>query len=412
VKPASGVASFIAREIQLVSANSWPVKDVSWDWIVRSFLFMGRHDRALAVLETLENGTPWREQVKTALKAHAAKEFRKSAEAWQQCSALEPTWFYPHYELAHGFLALGEPGKAITHAERANKLHPPYHNLWHKVPMEIVIMTALRKTGRGDLARERLKTLETRGLVDIVPELRIEAAAQHDTSEDGNRQAEQCLADAVRLLKDYPIDEACDRHIMQRIITQYVRVATRHIELNHDDEALPYLRNAANLARKDPALRDHSILRLIELAEERAKCRDYSLARKCCAILPEFATADPWCRLLIARLHILVGDYAAAVHQLYTITRIPEATRSVVEEALSPASTARLAPCWPESPKAIRKPLKLLLLGFRICVRPGVILRSEHIRDARLLLLLIWIYATRHLIHRLRGEITMFRRLC
>jgi SAM-dependent methyltransferase len=53
-----------------------------------------------------------------------------------------------------------------------------------------------------------------------------------------------------------------------------------------------------------------------------------------------------------------------------------------------------------------------LALSSDIFARRRVALPSEHIRDAGLLLLLIWIYITRHFIRRLRTKTTRFRGLC
>jgi hypothetical protein len=43
-------------------------------------------------------------------------------------------------KLAHGYQAICEYARAIEHAEKAIELHPPFHSLWHEIPMRVVIM--------------------------------------------------------------------------------------------------------------------------------------------------------------------------------------------------------------------------------------------------------------------------------
>jgi SAM-dependent methyltransferase/tetratricopeptide (TPR) repeat protein len=404
--PAGGVASFIAREIESVAGTNCPAQESSWNWIIKSMLFMGKHDRALAISDSLDPISAWRQQVNNALRAHVDGQLENAIGAWLECAALEPNWYFPHYELAHAFLALDEPENALAHAEDANKLHPPYHRLWHELPMEIVAMNALRRMGKSKAARDRIKNLEARGLTDIVPELLIEKAAQQDITEQGNKKAEQCLANAFRLLGNYPVDEKSDSDITQRAIWQYLEIAKRYTELGKDKEVIVCFRKATDLAFNDARLSDRSHLSLLELAERCARRGDQSFAQHCCQLVRESNSIAPWSRFRLARVATLLGQYGAAVRQVHRIARVPGATREVIETALSPAVAARLAPYWPGSPRSIAKPLKLLLLASACFLRRVARLQSAHARHGRLLLLLLWVYVARHFIRRLRAEIT------
>src|SRR5258706_5379329 len=128
--PPEGVAEFIAKELSAIAANRQPPNAVIWNWLIKSMLFVGRQDHALGICERLATRTPWQEAVGLALKAHADGRLHDAIVGWHAVIALDPNWYFPHYELAHGYQASGEYARAIEHAEGAIELHPPFHSLW------------------------------------------------------------------------------------------------------------------------------------------------------------------------------------------------------------------------------------------------------------------------------------------
>jgi tetratricopeptide (TPR) repeat protein len=226
--PPEGVAGFIAKEISNLVSNPQPVTENTWNWLIKSMLFVGRHDRALALCKTLQPRTPWQALVHDALHAHSAARVEDSIACWLKCAALDPHWYFPQYELAHGFQATRQFDKAIEHAHKAIDLHPPFHSLWHDIPMRVVIMASHRQMGDISRAASELKLMEHRGLVDFVPELLIEKAEQLSTANDRLDEASQCLDNAHKQLVNYPINEKTDFHLLERAAFQYLDVAKRY----------------------------------------------------------------------------------------------------------------------------------------------------------------------------------------
>src|SRR5262245_45807108 len=133
--PPDGVAGFVAQEICKLVSHPSPATQSGWTWLIKSALFVGRHDLALRLSKTLEPRSLWQELVCNALQAHAEGRIEDSIVCWSQCAQLDPEWYFPQYELAHGFEATKQFDKAIERAGKAIELHPPFHSLWHEIPM-------------------------------------------------------------------------------------------------------------------------------------------------------------------------------------------------------------------------------------------------------------------------------------
>jgi 2-polyprenyl-3-methyl-5-hydroxy-6-metoxy-1,4-benzoquinol methylase len=260
---------------------------------------------------------------------------------------------------------------AMKHAHEAINLHPPFHSLWHEIPMRVVIMASLR--GKGDLtaASTELKLLEERGLVEVVPELLIEAAAQHCSFSDQLEAAESCLEKSLEQLRLYPVNQRVDSQISDRAATQYVDLGEKYAETGDSVRSAACMAKAIDVARPDTA---------------------------------------HWLRYRQSRMALKQRNLRKAFHGLFTIARIPNAPRAIIEKILSPVGAVRLAPYWPASPQSIMKPLTLLLFMagwfFGRLATSG--LRDLHTSITAVLL--VWLFVARHFVRRLRAESSSIRK--
>lgn len=370
--PARGVANYIAGEIVQLSDEPAPVKESTWNWLIKSRLFIGRHDRGLAFCEKLPSRTSWQELVYLALKAHSRQEVSDTIPLWLECAALDPKWYFPHYELAHAYQATGQFDDAIAHARKAIELHPPFHSLWHEIPMRVVMMASLR--GKGDLAgaMAELKALEIRGLVEIVPELLIEAAAQYCSSSGRLEAAERFLEKAVEQLQLYPVAELGDRYIGDRAALQYGDLAVKYAETGDSPRSAACLARAIDLARPDTA---------------------------------------HWLRYQQSRMALKRRNLRQTFGGLFTLATIPNAPRAIIERILSPAGATRLASYWPASPKSILNPLVLwfYMSGwfFSRLARSGL----RDILTSLTAVILVSLYVAMHFVNRLRMELKTIRQI-
>jgi SAM-dependent methyltransferase/tetratricopeptide (TPR) repeat protein len=409
--PPDGVADFIAREINAAAERTWPAAESSWNWLIRSMLFVGRHDRALALSERLKPASPWQEQVRAALTAHKEGRLQDVISDWLKCAAHDPNWFFPHYELAHGFLAYGDPEQAMDHARTAIELHPPYHSLWHELPMRVVIMASLRRQGNVMAASRELKALEGRGLVAVVPELLIEWAVQHCSFDDRLGESERCLENAVDQLKRYPVHQSADSHIMERAVRQYLDLVERYADIGDSAGSFACLAQAMDLTRSEAAIQDQICSHLGELGEKREKTGDCLLAEKFYISATGIKPNAHWSRYHISRLALKQGKPRKALGGLLTITRISGAPREIIEKILSPATATRLAPYWPQSPRSIVKPLALWLWVSGWFLWELVRSRFQDIHNSATAVILVWVFVVRHFVRRLRTELLNIRKI-
>jgi tetratricopeptide (TPR) repeat protein len=186
--------------------------------------------------------TPWQETVRLA-PAHAEERLQDAIAGWDTVSALDANWYFPHYELAHGYQASGEYARAIEHAEKAIELHPPFHSLWHEIPMRVVIMNSHRQSGNHGEAAAIMKALDERGLVNAVPELLIEKAAQLSSVKGHLEDVSWCLDNALDQLKSYPVNESADAQLRERVLSRMRRLIEKYEqEKNYPAAERLYLR--------------------------------------------------------------------------------------------------------------------------------------------------------------------------
>ena len=363
VLPEGGVSGFIAGELMALAAQRIPPTPATWRWLVRSMLFMGRQARALALLRDAPAGDAWTDCVREGLAAHLAGQRETAMEHWQRCCALDPDWFIPDYELAHGCLAAGLNDSAIAHARRAIVLHPPFHGLWHELPMRVVIMAALRGLGRDVEAAAELAALERRGLVDVVPELLIEKSAQATRRPQGLRLALEAVENALGELERFPIDKGLDGELQERAAAQ-----------------------------------------LRKLADQAEGIPDHGFAAACHARVVNLFPDDAWGHFALARATLGEGKWVQGLRMLTAISALPEAPRKVAARALPAQMAAELLPVWPGTLGDRSRPWTLLLRTTAWCLHS---LRASGGRDwphVLAITILIGLFVPRHFVHRLRAR--------
>lgn len=364
--PERGVPDYLADEIEALAAAPPARNESGWNWLVRSTLFVGDHQLALSVIRDAPLASPWQGSVAAALTAHLAGDGAAAIAAWRDCLDLDPAWFFPHYELAHGLLAAGESRAAIEHARQSIALHPPFHGLWHELPMRVVIMAAMRRLGRDAEAAAELAALERRELVSIVPELLIEKSALA-TRRNGNvDEALDAIERAASLLSGYSLDPGVDRELGQRALAQ------------------AYL-----------------------VGEQALRIPDRALAAACHLRLVRAFPDDGWLRFACARVTLRAGAWVTGWRMLLAISAIPEAPREIARRALSPEAAARLLPHWPGNPGVRARPWTLLLGTAAWCLRGLLASGGKDWPHALAFAIMIGLFVPRHYLHRLfaRGPV-------
>jgi tetratricopeptide (TPR) repeat protein len=357
-RPPHGVAALVAAELSALIAKPPRSNEAGWNWLIRSTLFVGGHKRALDVLGRLDNRSEWQQVVGAALQAHLEGRGDDVLKRWQECAAIDSNWFFPHYELAHGYLAKCEYGLAIRHALKAIELHPPFHGLWHEIPMREVLMAAYRAKGNDSLAEAEFELLDARSLTAIAPELQIEKAAQH-CARGRLESAFSCLEAAFHLLEQYPANAMFDADLEARIAIELDSLATTY-----------------------------------------ALAKEYFGAERCYRLIATHRPLDAWPQFALARIRLIQGKVSAAINFLCRIIGIPNAPRSVVERALAPRDSLLLVPHWSALASDALAPLKLMLLALYGCARA---LRRTGCRDWEnpvTVLLLVYLLAKSTIFHR------------
>jgi tetratricopeptide (TPR) repeat protein len=367
--PPEGVAGFIAKEISKLVSDLQPATEYHWNWLIKTMLFVGRHDRALALCKTLQPRSPWQALVHDALEAHSDGGIEDAIACWLKCAQFDPQWYFPQYELAHCFQASRHFYKAIEHAYKAIELHPPFHSLWHEIPMRVVIMASRIQMGDISRAASELKLMEERGLVDFVPELLIEKARQLSTANDRLDEAAQCLDNAHKQLVDYPVNETTDVQILERAAFQY-----------------------------------------LELGQKWETDKDLHAAEKCYNLAAETDPTDHRSRYVLARVALKQAKIYTAIGALRLLIEIPDGPKQVVARILSPAAAARLLVYWPTTPKSILRPMKLSAYAFAWAVKRMVKSGFHDFFEASTALLMIWLFVARHFYRRLSANFASIRR--
>lgn len=322
-----GVAQSISNELADLIATPPVANEADWNWLLKTVLFIGGHDRAARLARRLEFGSAWQQALGAALQAHLDGRRDDAIERWRECIALDRNWFFPHYELAHAYLAKGDNALAIEHANQAIELHPPFHGLWHEIPMRVILMTAYRSRGALDLAAAELNRLDARSLTAVVPELQIEKAAQLGVR--GCRgPAFSCLETAFQLLAHCPVNALFDADLRVRALAQ-----------------------------------------LDKLVADCDQAKAYPCAERCYRLMANHRPLETWERFALARAQLAQGQLGAAAQTLRQIAEIPHATRELVERALTPRDSLVLVPHWATLSTRRLAALKLMVLALYAGVR-------------------------------------------
>jgi tetratricopeptide (TPR) repeat protein len=361
--PPEGVAGFIAKEISKLVSDPQSATEYTWNWLIKSMIFVGRHDRALALCKTLRPRSPWQELVHDALQSHSDGRIEDSIACWLRCAQFDSQWYFPQYELAHGFQATRQFDKAIEHAHTAIERHPAFHSLWHEIPMRVVIMASHRQLGDISRAASELKLMEDRGLADFVPELLIEKAGQLATANDRLDEAARCLDNAHKQLVDYPVNETTDVQLLERAAFQF-----------------------------------------LELGQQWENDKDLHAAEKCYNLAAETGPTDHRSRFGLARVALKQGKLYTAIGALRLLIEIPNGPKQVVARISSPAAAARLLGYWPATPKSILRPMKLSAYAFAWAVQRTVKSGFHDFFEVITTLLMIWMFVGRHFYRRLSAE--------
>jgi tetratricopeptide (TPR) repeat protein len=367
-------------------------------------LELGRHDRALALCKTLQPRSPWQALVHDALQAHSAARIEDSIACWLKCAQLDPHWYFPQYELAHGFQATKQFDKAIEHAHKAIELNPPFHSLWHEIPMRVVIMASHRQMGDFSSAALELKLMEGHDLVDLVPELLIEKAGQLSTTNDRLDEAAQCLDNAHKQLVDYPVNEITDLQLSERAAFQYLNVAKHYAATGDYARSLACLELTAKMAVRIRPITEHIVSQALELGQQSENDKDLHTAEKCYNLAAETDPTDHRSRYCLARVALKQGKLYTAIGALRRLIEIADGPKQVVAEILSSAAAARLLDHWPASPKSILRPMKLSACAFAWAVQRMVKSGFHNFFEASTALLMIWMFVARHFYLRLNAN--------
>jgi tetratricopeptide (TPR) repeat protein len=401
--PPEGVAGFIAKEISKLISDPQPATENTWNWLIKSMLFVGGHDRALALCRTLRPRSPWQELAHDALQSHSDGHIEDSIACWLRCAQFDPHWYFPQYELAHGFQATKEFDKAIEHAHKAIELHPPFHSLWHEIPMRVVIMASNRQMGDISRAASELRLMEDRGLVDFVPELLIEKAGQLSTANDRLEEAAQCLGNAHKQLVDYPVNETTDV-LLERAAFQFVDIGKRYAEIGNWERSFIALERTAKMASRIRAITEPIILQSLELGQLWENHREYGFAEKCYSLAAEMDPTDHRSRYDLARVALKRGKLYYAFGALRILIEIRDGPKQVVDRMLSPLGTARLSPYWPTTPKSILRPMKLSFFALAWAMERMLKSGFHEFFEATTALLMIWMFIGRHFYARLTTD--------
>jgi SAM-dependent methyltransferase len=104
------------------------------------------------------------------------------------------------------------------------------------------------------------------------------------------------------------------------------------------------------------------------------------------------------------------GKLSKALHDLHSITRIPNGPRRIIDRILSPDAAERLDAYWPVTPRSILRPIKLAVWvgawALAKLIRSGL----RDFADAAAASLLVAIFVIRHFFRRLISETVALRR--
>ena len=402
--PPQGVACLIAEDILCSPRVSSPPAEDTWNWLIKSMLFLGCHDRALALCKTLNPRSPWQTLVHDALLANSEGRTGDAIQMWRQCTAIDPGWYFSAYELAHGFAAIGEYRKALEHAERAIALHPPFHALWHEIPMRVVRMVSIRNAANHQGASEELKVLERRGLVESMPELLIEKAAQLSCQDEKLVEAESLLITAIRQLDECPVNDANDDDLRDRALCGYLRILIKKPSANSSDRLLEDFERIVHAAESSGPGNSRVYSISCRVAEEFEKQSQNVFAGRCYELAIKVDGTNPTALYGRAKLKLKQKQPVVALRMLHRVSTIADGPKTIVQRIISHTGAARLGQYWPSSPRSIVQPIILLVLVMLWCIKKSWQSPRRGIYDAIGISVVIWFFVGRHFKQRVRGE--------
>jgi hypothetical protein len=214
--PSEGTAALIARELGAIAARRGVSNDTQWRWCLKSMLFMGISEAAMDLAKRRRSGSRWMTLAFEAIELHFAGEQELSAHRWQELAELDPTWFFPWHELAYKALAAGNYPAAIESAKQAIILHPPFHRLWHEIPMRVILADALREQGRTRAAEAELTRLDVLGIGDLMPDVLL--ARSRLVSREGQcLNALRIILRAFHMLRQTPAGSVEDAKVRENV---------------------------------------------------------------------------------------------------------------------------------------------------------------------------------------------------
>lgn len=360
--PEEGVATLVARELDLLALSPPVAGDSAWDWLIRSMLFAGEFGLVLSLSGRLGKGSQWRESVVAALDAHLSGRRDEAIARWRECTELDGTWYWPHFELAHAYAAAGLHQLAIEHAHQSIGLLPPHYRAWHELPMRRVIMAAHRATGNHSAAAAEMSALEERSLVEVLPELLLEKAEQQLVPGRDFATAIACLDQALQVIEQVPV-----------------------------------------ALRLDSELRTAAQSRLFGLGKRCEDERRYQDAEACYASIVRRFPDNLESRFACARVGLARGRLLGAGSHLYAISGIPDAARKVTAWALPSHQVEALAPFWPTSRGDIFKALRLI--GYSYAWLADALRRDrQEWPNLAAVSLLLSLFFLKHVARRLIGD--------
>lgn len=392
--PVEGVAAAMAREMAELVCREWPPQPSTRTWLIKSYLFFSRHERARVLCEQSMFDSPWFGAVHAALAAHANGRRQDAIQAWSRLCRSDPSWFFPHYELAHCLNAEGNFRAALEHARRAIALHPPFHRLWHEIPMRVLAAIALRELGERQAAADELQALEQRGLLAVVPELQIEAAAQWCAFNGDLDQATGYVERALGELLALPIRQETDSEILSRALCQYLAIALLYRQSGQPASAIRCLERVASFASADDRASDMAVSQYCCALGEKCEGdgdwgnRYYTLARL-------FDPQNAWVEIRSTALAIKQANFRQALFYLGRAAAKPPGPRLAFEQTASTAIAKRVEPYWDLKPRSLIKPLQLAALVSGWALKRMIKQPTDRL-SAPLLAVGVWLQVFRH----------------
>ena len=241
--PPHGVSELIAKEIEKIADKPLSLSPNAWQWLIKTFLFHGNNETALQICRKISNKTKLIEAIEQTLTIEF-EEYESSICAWENCKKIDPTWYFPYYELSNRHLSQGNFENAVKEAEKAIEAHAPYHYLWHEIPMRILQSNSLRSKNNILEAWKQLYPLMLTGSADMAPDFLIEKASLYFAS-DLHQECLNMLHKVTGILKDYPLSPLVDSVL-------YHKAGLIYKDIGKNENALECFAKAILINPNDP----------------------------------------------------------------------------------------------------------------------------------------------------------------